>query len=127
MIDAIVSPESLDTPGERAEIRSRGGWARARSPVIVHLWRKGGSIMTPTQLVWRLDVPSLMMRRLCRDFSGLSAETIERCVTDVRLRGRHLGVDLTPQLVELVAREHLTSMVKSEPPSGRRAEARSGE
>jgi hypothetical protein len=36
-------------------------------------------------------------------------------------------VDLTPQLVELVAREHLMSMVKSEPPSARRAEPPSGE
>jgi hypothetical protein len=36
-------------------------------------------------------------------------------------------VDLTPRLVELVAREHLMSMVKSEPPSARRAERPSGE
>jgi hypothetical protein len=68
-----------------------------------------------------------MVRRLCRDFTELTPETVERCVADVRLRGRHLGVDLTPQLLELVAREHLTSMVKSEPPSARRAEPPSGE
>jgi hypothetical protein len=68
-----------------------------------------------------------MVRRLCRDFAELSPEAVEHCVDDVELRGRHLGVDLTPQLVEVVAREHLTSMVKSEPPSARRAEASSGE
>jgi hypothetical protein len=68
-----------------------------------------------------------MLRRLCRDFANLPPETVERCVDDVRVRGRHLGVDLTPQAIELVAREHLVSMVKSEPPSTRRAEPRSGE
>lgn len=83
--------------------------------------------MSATQLVWRLDVPSPMVRRLCRDFTGLSSETVERCVRDVRLCGRHLGLDLTPQLIELVAREHLTNMVKSEPPSARRAEPAAGE
>jgi hypothetical protein len=83
--------------------------------------------MSMTQLIWGLQVPSPMVRRLCRDFAELPPETVERCVADVRLRGRHLGVDLTPQLVELVAREHLVSMVKSEPPSARRAEPSSGE
>ncbi|GAB2851757.1 hypothetical protein GCM10027176_63310 [Actinoallomurus bryophytorum] len=83
--------------------------------------------MAPTQLMWRLHVPSPMVRRLCRDFTELSAETVERCVADVRLRGRHLGVDLTPQLIEVITREHLLSMVKSEPPSARRAEPSAGE
>jgi hypothetical protein len=83
--------------------------------------------MTPTGLMGPVDISASMVRRLCRDFTGLSPETVERCVHDVGLRGRHLGVDLTPQLVELVAREHLVSMVKSEPPSARRAEPRSGE
>jgi hypothetical protein len=83
--------------------------------------------MSLTQLNWRLEVPSPMVRRLCRDFAELSPETVERCAADVELRGRHLGVDLTPQLVERIAREHLLSMVKSEPPSARRAEPPSGE
>jgi hypothetical protein len=68
-----------------------------------------------------------MVRRLCRDFVVLRTETVERCIADIRLRARHLGVDLTPQLLEVVAREHLTSMVESEPPSARRAERPSGE
>lgn len=83
--------------------------------------------MTPAGLRWQTEIAVPMVKRLCRDFAGLSPETVERCVHDVRLRGRHLGVDLTPQLVELVAREHLVSMVKSEPPSARRAEPGSGE
>ncbi|GAA4504141.1 hypothetical protein GCM10023191_057970 [Actinoallomurus oryzae] len=83
--------------------------------------------MSSTQLISRLDVSPAIVRRLCRDFAGLSRETVERCVADVGLRGRHLGVALTPEIVELLAREHLVSMVKSEPPSARRAEPSSGE
>ncbi|GLY89752.1 hypothetical protein [Actinoallomurus iriomotensis] len=83
--------------------------------------------MHSTQLISRLDVSPAIVRRLCRDFTELSPETVERCVTDVGLRGRHLGVDLTPEVVESLAREHLVSMVKSEPPSARRAERSSGE
>ncbi|MCW2943411.1 MAG: hypothetical protein JWR24_128 [Actinoallomurus sp.] len=83
--------------------------------------------MTPTQLVWRIEIPIPMVRRLCRDFAALSSDTVERCVHDVWLRGRHLGLDLTPPLVERVAREHLVCIVKSEPPSARRAEPPAGE
>lgn len=83
--------------------------------------------MAPTQLMWRVDVPSPMVRRLCRDFTALSPETVERCVCEIHLRGRHLGLDPSPRLLELVAREHLECMVKSEPPSARRAERATGE
>lgn len=83
--------------------------------------------MSTTELMWRVGVPSPMVRRLCRDFAGLSPETVERCVADVQRRGRHLGVDLTPRTVERLAHEHLLSIVKSEPPSARRAERASGE
>lgn len=76
--------------------------------------------MTPTQLVWQVDVRHPIVRRLSREFAAVSPEVVERCVNDVWLRARHLGVTLTPRLVEVVAREHLVSMVKSEPPSGRR-------
>jgi hypothetical protein len=83
--------------------------------------------MTPTQLGWRVEIPTPMVRRLCRDFAALSPDAVERCVSDVWLRGRHLGLDLTPGLVERVAREHLVCRVKSEPPSARRAEPPTGE
>lgn len=83
--------------------------------------------MTLTQIVWRVDVPAPMVRRLCRDFATISPERVERCVCDIHLRGRHLGLDLGPRVVELLAREHLECMVKSEPPSARRAERPAGE
>ena len=75
--------------------------------------------MTPTRLVWQVDVRNPIVRRLRRDFAAVPAEVVERCVKDVWLRARHLGVTVTPRLVEGVAREQLLSMVKSEPPSGR--------
>jgi hypothetical protein len=77
--------------------------------------------MAPTRLDWRVDVPEPVVRRLCRDFAALPPETVERCVHDIGLRGRHLGLDLDARLVEHVAREHLECRVKSEPPSARRA------
>lgn len=86
-----------------------------------------GVRMTSTQLVWQVEFRDPMVGRLCRDFAGLSPDAVERCVSDVRLCARHLGVDLTPELVEAVAREHLVSMIKSEPPSGRRRESSPGE
>jgi hypothetical protein len=83
--------------------------------------------MTSTQLAWQADVRDPVIGRLRREFPSIPADAVERCVCDVRLRARHLGVDLTPRLVEGVAREHLMSMIKSEPPSGRRPEPLSGE
>jgi hypothetical protein len=83
--------------------------------------------MTSTQLVWQADVRDPVIGRLCREFPSIPHDAVERCVRDVRLRARHLGVDLTPRRVEVVAREHLMSMIKSEPPSGRRPERLAGE
>jgi hypothetical protein len=83
--------------------------------------------MSSTRLISRLDVSPAIVGRLCRDFAGLSRGTVERRVADVGLRGRHLGVPLTPEIVEHLAREHFLSRVKSEPPSARRAEPSPGE
>jgi len=66
--------------------------------------------------VW--DPNPLVMRQLSAEFVVLSADTIERCVTDVGICALHLGLDATPQLVEGMARERLLGMVKSKPPSG---------
>jgi len=66
--------------------------------------------------VW--DLNPLVMRQLSAEFVVLSADTIERCVTDVGICALHLGLDATPQLVEGMARERLLGMVKSKPPSG---------
>ncbi|GAA3230257.1 hypothetical protein [Actinocorallia longicatena] len=57
--------------------------------------------------------------RLSREFSALSPDVVTSCVTEVHHCVAHLGLDPTPALVERIAREHLTGMVKSEPPSGR--------
>ncbi|GAB3660825.1 hypothetical protein GCM10027589_22720 [Actinocorallia lasiicapitis] len=57
--------------------------------------------------------------RLLREFSVLSPDVVDSCVTEVHDCVAHLGIDPTPALVERIAREHLTGMVKSEPPSGR--------
>jgi hypothetical protein len=58
-------------------------------------------------------------RRLTAEFLDFSNDTIARCVADVWACVEHLGLEVTPPLVERVAREHLTARVKSEPPSGR--------
>jgi hypothetical protein len=53
---------------------------------------------------------------------AISADTVARYVADAWACADHLGLEVTPRLVEQIAREHLTAMVKSEPPSGRCAE-----
>lgn len=67
------------------------------------------------------DTRELLSRRLAAEFVPLPAETVRRCVADVLACVAHLGVDPTPPLVERMARERLTGMVKSQPPSGRAA------
>lgn len=59
----------------------------------------------------------LISTRLRREFGGLSHRCIERCVSDTWNCVEHLGITVTPGLVEQVAREHLQAMVKSVPPS----------
>jgi hypothetical protein len=66
----------------------------------------------------RSDSPSTS-GRLRHEFAALSPDQVDRCVTDTRACVAHLGIDPTPALVERIAREHLTGMVKSEPPSHR--------
>ncbi len=58
-------------------------------------------------------------RRLSDEFDALAPETVAHCVAEVRTCVSHLGVEPTPHLVELIAREHLVGKVKSQPPSGR--------
>ena len=55
--------------------------------------------------------------RLHDEFSGLSPRCVERCVSDTWHCAEHLGIPVTPHLVERVAREHLEAMVNSVPPS----------
>jgi hypothetical protein len=58
-------------------------------------------------------------RRLSDEFGDLDPDAVRRCVADVSACVVHLGMEPAPALVELIAREHLVGMVKSEPPSGR--------
>jgi hypothetical protein len=55
--------------------------------------------------------------RLHDEFSDLSHRCIQRCVHDTFKCAEHLGIRVTPGLVEGVAREHLRAMVKSAPTS----------
>ncbi|WP_017612556.1 hypothetical protein [Nocardiopsis salina] len=60
---------------------------------------------------------SRISARLHDEFSALSHRRVERCVSDTWKCAEHLGVPVTPDLVERVAREHLEAMVNSVPPS----------
>lgn len=57
--------------------------------------------------------------RLTVEFVAFSPDTIARCVFDAWACAGHLGLEVTPPLVERFARERLIAMAKSEPPSGR--------
>lgn len=59
--------------------------------------------------------------QLSGEFAVLPAATVRRQVEDAWVCVRQLGLEITPWLVERVAREHLTHLVRSEPPSGRGA------
>ncbi|MBV2363604.1 hypothetical protein ACFPZ0_09935 [Streptomonospora nanhaiensis] len=56
--------------------------------------------------------------QLHHEFAALSRRCVERCVDDTWKCAEHLGLSVTPGLVERVAREHLQAMVKSAPQSG---------
>lgn len=57
--------------------------------------------------------------RLKDEFPVLPAATVRRQVDDAWVCARQLGLEITPWLVERVAREHLTHLIRSTPPSGR--------
>lgn len=59
---------------------------------------------------------SRISARLHAEFSDLSSRCVERCVSDTWYCVEHLGIPVTPHLVERVAREHLEAMVNSVPP-----------
>ncbi|MDA8370548.1 MAG: hypothetical protein M0026_11880 [Nocardiopsaceae bacterium] len=55
--------------------------------------------------------------RLRDEFNALPHRCVERCVSDTWKCAEHLGLQVTPGLVEGIAREHLRAMIKSRPPS----------
>jgi hypothetical protein len=65
----------------------------------------------------RGEIDTAVTRRLDAEFV-LPADTIRRCVTEVRMRARHLGIPVTAGLVEAMARERLRTILYSRPPSG---------
>lgn len=54
--------------------------------------------------------------RLAEEFLTVPVDTIDRCVADVCACAQHLGITVTPQVVERVARERLLAIVNSAPP-----------
>jgi hypothetical protein len=56
---------------------------------------------------------------LAAEFPAVPRLTVERCVADVWACAEHLGVEVTPAIIERIAREHLLAMINSAPPSRR--------
>ncbi|MEU7884514.1 hypothetical protein AB0B54_03350 [Microbispora bryophytorum] len=61
----------------------------------------------------------LVTHRLAAEFLTVPPSTVARCVADAWACGQHLGLDVTAEIVERVARERLLGMVNSAPPSRR--------
>jgi len=59
---------------------------------------------------------SRISARLHDEYSALSHRRVERCVSDTWKCAEHLGIAVTPHLVERVAREHLEAMVTPSQP-----------
>ncbi|MER7543438.1 hypothetical protein [Actinomadura sp.] len=67
----------------------------------------------------RSETREALERRLCAEFASFPSGAVRQCVADVQACMAHLGLEATPARVERMAREHLTGVLKSEPPSGR--------
>jgi len=65
------------------------------------------------------DARPAIAGRLVDEFPILPAATVRRQVDDAWVCARQLGLEVTPWLVERIAREHLTHLIRSTPPSGR--------
>lgn len=57
-----------------------------------------------------------IIARLSEEFGELPRHRVERCVSDVCACASHLGFEVTPGLVETIAREHLAGAMMSRPP-----------
>ncbi|GIH70136.1 hypothetical protein [Sphaerimonospora thailandensis] len=63
----------------------------------------------------------LVIARLAAEFVTVPAAVLSRLVADVWVCAEHLGLDVTPEIVERVARERLLGLVNSTPPRRSRA------
>ncbi|WP_214108817.1 hypothetical protein [Acrocarpospora catenulata] len=50
---------------------------------------------------------------LAAEFRTVAEESVARCVADVWACAEHLGVEVTPAIIERIAREHLLALVNS--------------
>lgn len=75
--------------------------------------------MLPAIAGHQTEISHTITRRLTAEFMVFSTDTVARCVSDAWNCAEHLGLEVTPPLVERIARERLTAVAKSEPPSGR--------
>ena len=82
--------------------------------------------MLPALAGRQSEIRHTITQRLSDEFLVFSTTTVGRCVSDAWECAQHLGIQVTPHLVERIAWEHLTAMVKAEPPSGRRPAPRPG-
>ncbi|XRQ12831.1 hypothetical protein ACN3XK_18690 [Actinomadura welshii] len=67
----------------------------------------------------RSETREALTQRLSDEFATFPWDAVHRCVADVQACMAHLGLEATPARVERMAREQLTGILKSEPPSGR--------
>ncbi|WP_433500380.1 hypothetical protein ACQP1K_08845 [Sphaerimonospora sp. CA-214678] len=67
----------------------------------------------------RRDLMDSVIARLAAEFPTVPAAVLSRLVVDVRACAGHLGLDVTPEIVEGVARERLLGLVNSTPPRDR--------
>ncbi|HEU5160736.1 MAG TPA: hypothetical protein VFU43_27310 [Streptosporangiaceae bacterium] len=75
--------------------------------------------MFPALAGLQSEIRHTITQRLSAEFLAFPPTIVGRCVSDAWACAEHLGLEVTPGLVERIAWEHLTAMVKSEPPSGR--------
>ena len=59
----------------------------------------------------------LVIDRLAAEFLTVPLPSVARCVADTWACGEHLGLYVTPEIVERLARERLLGLVNSAPPS----------
>ena len=57
-----------------------------------------------------------VLAHLAAEFGSVPVHTINRCVDDVWACAEHLGIEVTPEIVSRIAREHLLAMINSAPP-----------
>lgn len=65
------------------------------------------------------ELMDLVIARLAAEFVTVPPATLSRRVADVWACAEHLGLNVTPEIIERVARERLLGLVNSTPPPPR--------